>query len=183
LGRRSDFERNERDYYPTPRAAILPLLEHLYPRTRFVEPCAGDYRLARVLEEFEHECVYACDTEPMDGEVLKRDAMEMDFTKYMADEIISNTPWDRDLLHPMIEHFASQRPTWLLIDSNWSHTKQAKPFMRYCLKEQMIGRVKWIENSKMAGKDDCSWFLFDKRMMDYPTIYFPAGWKAAPEAA
>ena len=44
MGKRSNFERREADFYPTPRAAVLPLIPHLRGsgiRT-FAEPCAGD---------------------------------------------------------------------------------------------------------------------------------------------
>ena len=38
MGKRSSFERIERDFYPTPVEAVRPLLSHLAPGTRFVEP-------------------------------------------------------------------------------------------------------------------------------------------------
>ena len=79
-----------------------------------------------------------------------------------ADHIITNPPWDRKILHPMIEHFASMRPTWLLFDADWMHTKQSTPYMDYCQKIVSVGRVKWIPDSKMTGKDNCAWYLFDQ---------------------
>ena len=27
--------------------------------------------------------------------------------------------------------------------------------------EELVGRVKWIEDSKSVGKDNCCWYLFD----------------------
>jgi len=46
MGKRSNFERVERDYYPTPIQAVEPLIDHLPQGTfDFVEPCAGDGRL------------------------------------------------------------------------------------------------------------------------------------------
>lgn len=71
------------------------------------------------------------------------------------------TPWDRKLLHPMIERFTSLRPTWMLFDADWVHTKQASPYMPLLRKIVSVGRVKWIPDSKMTGKDNCSWMLFD----------------------
>ena len=52
-------------------------------------------------------------------------------------------------------------PTWLLFDADWAHTKQSAPYMTSCVKIVSIGRVKWIEDSKMTGKDNCAWYLFD----------------------
>ena len=45
MGKRSDFDRIPRDYYPTPKAAVGPLLPHLLPATLFIEPCAGEGHL------------------------------------------------------------------------------------------------------------------------------------------
>ena len=44
MGKRSDFERRPGDFYPTPRAAALPLIAHLRGGgiATFAEPCAGD---------------------------------------------------------------------------------------------------------------------------------------------
>ena len=52
MGKRSNFERREADFYPTPRPAVLPLIPYLRSggiRT-FAEPCAGDGALVRHLE-------------------------------------------------------------------------------------------------------------------------------------
>jgi hypothetical protein len=41
VGKRSGFRRLERDAYNTPAGAAEPLLRHLSPATRFIEPCTG----------------------------------------------------------------------------------------------------------------------------------------------
>ena len=38
MGKRSDFERIPRDYYPTPYSAVEPLLPHLPENFTFAEP-------------------------------------------------------------------------------------------------------------------------------------------------
>ena len=58
--------------------------------------------------------------------------------------------------------FRNFRPTWLLFDADWAHTKQARPYLKYCDKIVSVGRVKWIPDSKMTGKDNCAWYLFLK---------------------
>jgi len=169
MGKRSNFERVERDFYPTPKAAVEPLLPHLKPNSTFFEPCAGDGRLIRHLEEAGHTCKYACDIEPMDGRVCKRDALEVSHVS--ADYVITNPPWNRKILHPIIEHYAQLAPTWMLFDANWLFTKQAAPYMRWCSKIVVIGRVKWIEDSKMTGKDDSVWGLFEPDAKE--TVFVP----------
>jgi hypothetical protein len=58
MGKRSGFERLPRDLYPTPAAAMLPLIPHLRGVRTFAEPCAGDGDLVRHLESNGPRCVY-----------------------------------------------------------------------------------------------------------------------------
>jgi hypothetical protein len=64
------------------------------------------------------------------------------------------------VMHALIAHFQQIAPTWLLLESDWAHTKQAAPFMPYCSDIVAIGRVKWIEGSKHTGKDNSAWYRF-----------------------
>lgn len=165
MGKRSSFERIPRDFYPTPREAVLPLLPHLEYGTAFVEPCAGDGALVRHLEREGMSCQWAYDIEPRADFITQVDALELDRDQCggtSADCIITNSPWDRKILHPMIEAFSFAQPAWLLFDADWMHTKQSAPFMPWLRKVVSVGRVKWIPDSKMTGKDNCAWHLFDQ---------------------
>jgi hypothetical protein len=170
MGKRSDFVRKDKDKYYTPEAAVAPLLPHLKPNSTFFEPCAGDGALIRHLEKAEHTCRYACDIEPEDRRICKRDALEISHVS--ADYVITNPPWDRKIMHPIIEHFHKMAPTWLLFDAAWAFTKQSSVFMDYCHAIVTIGRVKWIEGSKMTGKDDCAWYLFDQKRSENGTRFY-----------
>lgn len=159
MGKRSDFERVARDFYPTPKEAVLPLIKHLPNWFIFTEPCAGDGRLADHLESFGGYGRDLYDIEPRRGDIYKKD-----FTEVVprGDLVITNPPWDRKILHPLIRHFALERekPTWLLFDADWMHTKQSAEYIPYLKKIVSVGRVKWIEGSKSVGKDNCCWYLF-----------------------
>jgi hypothetical protein len=159
MGKRSSLPRVDKDFYPTPAEAVLPLLPHLPTgHRRFVEPCAGDGRLVRHLEKHGYICVDAFDIEPRHESVDRDDALKVLVDD--GDMVITNFPWTRSLLHPLIEHWRVQMPTWTLLDANWMFTKQAGPFLRYASHIVTVGRVKWIEGSKMTGKDDAAWFRF-----------------------
>ena len=60
MGKRSDFERKPRDFYPTPMEAVKPLLEHLPEDFLFAEPCAGNGALIKHLET-KGVCMWASD--------------------------------------------------------------------------------------------------------------------------
>ena len=80
-----------------------------------------------------------------------------------ADAIITNPPYTRELMHRLIAHFQRIAPTWLLIDYDWSATKQAAPFMPCCSDIVVLARLKWFEDSKDTGKDNHAWYRFDAR--------------------
>ena len=167
----------------------------------FDEPCCGDGQLVEHLENFGHKCLFASDvglTEWMavrvdiDPPATKWGENPRDFIK-CNDEIyvmagldarkitsspasyfITNPPWERDVLHGIIENLSRIIPTWLLIDADWMHTKQAVPYMAICRKIVSIGRVKWIPESKNTGMDNCCWYLFDASQdSEYRTMFHP----------
>lgn len=165
MGKRSNFDRVERDFYPTPPEAVTPLFSHLNFGDRFLEPCAGDLQLVLVLESFGMSCAGALDIAPQHRDVVQFDALREDLDNWCdgVDYIITNPPWDRKLLHPMIRHFSRLKPTWLLFDADWMHTRQSAEFMPLLRKVVSVGRVKWIPGSAMTGKDNCAWYLFDAK--------------------
>ena len=174
MGKRSDFERVERDFYPTPYKAVEPLIRHL-PKKQFAfaEPCAGDGVLVEHIENMSNGwCSWASDLEPQKDTIVTRHFREVGMEElFEADYIITNPPWDRSLLHPMIEYFTAYRPTWLLFDADWIHTKQSAPYMGMLKKIVSIGRVKWIEGSKSVGKDNCCWYLFERDSSSHTKFY------------
>lgn len=158
MGKRSTFERRDRDFYPTPAEAVPPLLRHLVPRTRFVEPCAGDGALHDHLIAAGHICARAYDIEPRRSDIYRADALRERVINF--DCFITNPPWDRNVLHPLIVHLSDQAPTWLLFDADWVHTRQAAPFAPRLRRIVSVGRLKWIPDSPFTGKDNCAWHLF-----------------------
>src|SRR6516164_11703780 len=122
MGKRSGFERRPADFYPTPPAAVVPLIPHLRGIHRFAEPCAGDGALVRHLEAVGLRCVYSGDIR------TGQDALAVN-SYGKADAIITNPPYTRDLMHRLIAHFQRIAPTWLLLEVDWASTRQAAPFM------------------------------------------------------
>ena len=162
IGKRSDFERKPRDFYPTPYKAVIPLLPHLRPNVRYAEPCAGDGVLIDHLKQHDHECLFASDIKPARYDIMKMDYKDID--RYIDGEnvecIITNPPWSRPSRHDRSEKFSDQKDTWLLFDSDWAHTMQAIPYMDRCLKIVSVGRVKWFDDT--TGKDNCAWYQFGR---------------------
>jgi hypothetical protein len=116
-------------------------------------------------------CVSAFDIEPQKIGIDVLDATQLEEHHLNnADVIVTNPPWERSILHPMIERFSDLRPTWLLFDADWVHTKQAIPFLPRLRKIVSIGRVKWFD--KTAGKDNACWYFFDRYNESYNTKFY-----------
>jgi hypothetical protein len=161
MGKRSDFPRRKADDYATPHKGVTPLIPHLRAEgiVTYIEPCCGAGDLVCHLSCYGFLCAFAGD--------LKRggfDALTCDPNLFQgADAIVTNPPWTRAILHPMIERFSDILPTWLLFDADWTHTRQAAPYLDYCSHIVAVGRLKWVPGTKHQSKDSCSWYRFDRR--------------------
>jgi hypothetical protein len=164
MGKRSNFEHIPRDFYPTPFAAVPPLIAHLRGVRTFAEPCCGDGALVRHLQSFGLHCAYAGDI------ATGQNALALD-TYGNADAIITNPPYERKTMHALIAHFARILPTWLLLETDWASTKQAAPFMPWCSDIVSVGRLRWIEGTTMSGKQNFAWYRFDARHLAGPVFH------------
>jgi hypothetical protein len=179
MGKRSTgkFERVAKDFYRTPYEAVVPLLPHIQNIKYFIEPCAGDGILIEHLKPL--DCVYALDIDPPNKLTIStKDALTLQPYHISAfgnnkkpTHFITNPPWSREILHPLIEHLSWLLPTWLLFDADWAYTKQSIPYMKCCRKIVAVGRVRWFPATKMTGKDNAAWYLFDKKYAGVTGFY------------
>jgi hypothetical protein len=153
MGKRSNFERRERDFYPTPLAAVRPLIPHLSGVHKFAEPCCGDGRLIRHLESFGLVCVYSGDIATGQDALARNDYGS-------PDRIITNPPFTHRLLHQLISHFVKIAPTWLLLEMGFATNKRDAALLAACTDIVPIGRVRWIEGTKQSSKENFGWFHF-----------------------
>ena len=65
----------------------------------------GDGRLIDHLESNGGKCTHAYDIEPQDSRVIQYDALLLEQVE--TPYIITNPPWNRKILHPMIERFSA----------------------------------------------------------------------------
>jgi hypothetical protein len=175
MGKRSDFQRRKNDDYPTPLKAVLPLLPFLPPAPmNYCEPCVGDGQLVDHLAKFGYKCTSAFGIEPDARFPRKIDATKMTRRNIggKADMVITNPPWTREILHEIIMRCVDAGiDSWLLFDADWMHTQQATPYMKFCKKIVSVGRVRWIPDSKMDGKDNCCWYNFLPFEVSSTTFY------------
>lgn len=172
MGKRSEFERLPKDKYYTWDSRAYQNMDGMWQNIgTFVEPCAGAGNMVYHLSDMGMSCVYACDIEP-EGAGIALHSYEMipGHVLARADAIITNPPWSRGLLHPFIDWcIKSGKPSWLLIDTAWAATRQAKPYLAYCSHIVPTPRLKWIKDSEHAAKDDTSWYRFQN--VPCPTVW------------
>jgi hypothetical protein len=149
MGKRSDFPRRPQDDYATPLAALEPLLPHLCREAPIIEPCPGAGALVEHLRSKGFIVAH-----PFGGDArIQAYAMT-------TGVFVTNPPWTRAILHPIIENLSNQATTWLLFDADWMHCKQAIPYLPRLRQVVSVGRVKWIPDSPYVGKDNACWYRF-----------------------
>ena len=105
MGKRSDYERVDRDFYPTPWQAVEPLVPHLPSEFAFAEPCAGDGALVNHIETLVEGswCSWASDIEPQSDNIHKNHFRDLGSSEFLeADYIITNPPWSK--MQAFLEH-------------------------------------------------------------------------------
>jgi hypothetical protein len=159
-------------YYTFDPRAYEPMREIFSKIGTFIEPCAGGGDMIIGVEVLGPKCIYACDIEPDDPTWVPDEETDLNIVTgsydgvpkkllRKADYIITNPPWTRADMHAFIQWcIESGVPAWLLLDSNWAWTKQARPFLTYCSDIVPTARLKWIPGTKHAAKDDTSWYRF-----------------------
>lgn len=172
MGKRSNFDRKDKDFYVTPIEAVIPLIPHLPVAFAYIDPCCGTDAIPTALFRLMEDswCVGRYDRYRHVGALNTiADATTYKYDNGLQHEMfLTNPPWDRskkngEILHKIIDNLAGQKPTWLLFDADWMHTKQSAPYMSYCVKVVAVGRVKWFPDTKQTGKDNVCWYLFDKK--------------------
>lgn len=179
MGKRSDFDKIPKDkYYTWDARAYTPMRSRFRKIETFIEPCAGAGDMVAALQDLGLRCVLACDIAPEcrleHGRLgiltpIVEASYEQITPEYLAaaDYIITNPPWTRSIMHPFIEWCIESRlPAWLLIDTNWASSKQARPFLTYCSDIVPTPRLKWIPDSKDSAKDDTAWYHFQSHPCD-----------------
>jgi hypothetical protein len=159
------------DYYATPVEAVLPVLPHLRAEkiNRFVEPCAGDHDLVEHLERQGFSCAYASDLRYGDD---ARDMRRDWFDGLAAQAIITNPPWSRQFLYPLLDTFLRMGvPVWLLLYGDIIHTRHFAPYIPRCTDIVSVGRVRWIVGSLHTSKDNAVWIRLQAKCRKGPVFH------------
>lgn len=167
MSKRSDFPKVPKDFYATvdPKAIPPKFIECIRGKT-YAEPCYGDGDLEDLLVDVAI-CNWRSDVRETVGSSKVIDAMDITggmFERMGIDLIVTNPPFSRKVLLPLIDHFINLKPTWLLLPAGFMNNIYFGPYMRKCTKVISIGRVCWYpqEGKRVASTDDFCWYYWPK---------------------
>ena len=167
MGKRSDLEKIDKDFYRTVDPdAVTPLIPYVRGKT-FAETFYGDGDLEDLLMDAA-TCKWRSDIRKtvLSSRVMPAtEVLEYDLRD--CDLILSNPPFTRSVLLPCIEHLSKLRPTWLLLPADYMHNRYFGSYMSICDKVVSVGRVKWFKDSKSCSTDNFAWYHW---WDDKPTV-------------
>ena len=171
MGKRSGFPKVEKDYYPTtdPRA-VEPLVPFIRGKT-YAEPCYGNGDLEDLLMDVA-VCKWRSDVRETVGSSKVLDAMSL--TKGDLDGIdliVTNPPFTKTVLMPMLAHFITLKPTWLLLPADYAHNVYFGDAMRKCAKMVSVGRLKWFKDTKKDSTENFCWYFWPQHSTHQQTIF------------
>jgi hypothetical protein len=156
---------NPQNYWPTPREAITPLgmssqfqVDMFTSANKFVEPCAGDGRLMDVLLAKGLKCQTAIDINPRRGDIDVGDARTLAGLSAHV-PVVTNPPWARKLLEPILTNLLGQSTLWLLLPLDYLSNQWTGFAVKHVNVIIPLGRVSWLDNGK-GGMDNSAWFRF-----------------------
>lgn len=172
MSKRTSMEKIPKDFYPTtdPNALTGDFLNFISGKN-YGEPCCGNGDLINLIGPTAH-CEWASDSEvrPIGQQKDAMDLTEENLCR--CDVLITNPPFTRKVLLPMIDHFVSLKPTWLLLPADTMHNKYFGSYMDKCSVVVSIGRLKWFKDSPSASTDNFAWFYWTKCPMDMRMTQF-----------
>jgi len=171
MGKRSDFPKVAKDFYATidPKATE-PLIPFIRGKT-YAEPCYGNGDLEDLLMDVAI-CQWRSDiretvssSKVMDAVCLTKDEL------CGIDLIVTNPPFTRTILMPMLNHFITLKPTWLLLPADLMHNVYFGEAMRRCSKVVSVGRLRWFKETKSLSMESYCWYFWPQHSIQQETVF------------
>lgn len=103
-----------------------------------------------------HRCTCASDIAPLGDFIDASDALSLP----QRGLIITNPPFERRLLLPLLHHWVPHQPTILLLPADHMMNQWFSPFAPHLACVVPVGRISWLNNG-VGGFDNHCWMAFD----------------------
>jgi hypothetical protein len=172
MSKRTSMDKIPKDFYPTTDPnALTADFRRLIAGKSYGEPCCGNGDLINLIGDLSY-CEWASDSE-VRPKGVQQDAMDLtEGDLRMCDLIITNPPFTRKVLLPMIDHLISLKPTWLLLPADMMHNKYFGSYMDKCCIVASIGRLKWFVDSPHTSTDNFAWYYWTKNPVNMRMTQF-----------
>lgn len=176
MSKRSDFLKKGKDFYATVDAKAIPtkLVDFIKGKT-YAEPAYGNGDLENLLSGVA-TCKWRSDIRNTVDNSLVMDALDVTKEDLVdCDLIVTNPPFSKDILLPLIDHFVSLKPTWLLLPADYAHNIYFSPYMERCSKVVSVGRVCWFpkDGKRVASTENFAWYFWKYcATSDTDTIFY-----------
>ena len=172
MGKRSDFDKVPKDFYPTTDVrAVVPLVKFIRGAT-YAEPCYGNGDLEDLLVEVAN-CKWRSDIRETVGSSKVLDALSLTKSDLSdIDLIVTNPPFTRGVLLPMLDHFITLKPTWLLLPADLMHNAYFGPYMEKCQKIVSVGRIKWFKDTEKDSTENFAWYFWPQHAKNETTVFY-----------
>lgn len=118
---------------------------------KFYEPSVSSGSLVDMCCEHGGICVGGSDIQPLgvwDSPENYKDGLSLTEEDLNGAEIILTNPvYKKEWLLPLLDHWTSLRPTWLLLPLNMCSNKYFAPYMKKCSNMINCGRLYFFENT------------------------------------
>jgi len=172
MGKREKIKkpRRDKDFYGTiDPDAIPPKFAEMIRGKTYADPMYGNGDLEDLLMDVA-TCKWRSDIRETVASSGVMDALSLEKEDLRGvDFVLSNPPYQWDLLKPLLDHLPNLKPTWFLLPADSMHNVRMGPYMRNCAWVVSIGRLYWMEN-KVKGVDNYCWYQF-RSSRDYDTRF------------
>ena len=173
MGKRSSLEKIPKDFYPTtdPKAIPPKLVEFIRGKS-YASPCYGNGDLEDLLMDVAI-CRWRSDIRETVGSSKVLDALclsKEDIAR--CDMILENPPFTKSVLLPMLDHFVSLKPTWLLLPADMMHNVYFKEYVDKCTRIVSVGRLKWFKDSPHSSTDNYAWYFWPQEAKPNNATHF-----------
>jgi hypothetical protein len=169
MGKRETVKKpkSPRDFYATiDPDAVKPLIPFLADYITYAEPCVGNGDLVKQMSAYGLQCCHTSDISSDQYQEWDASDIPLEFLlAYGPDCIITNPPFSKALLLPIMDHLmCSGLPLWLLLPADIMHNKYMSPYMRKCKTVVSVGRLCWfpdeVTGKMVKGVDNYQWMEF-----------------------
>lgn len=182
--RGATYERQERDWYRTPREPVDVLFKVVKFSKRICDPCCGDGALLKAFDDHGHDA-FGSDIHPVGvPNAITSDFITQHFPWGVNCDIVTNPPYGERgaLAVKFIERALEVTRAWggkvaMLLPADFDSAKTRAHIFRdhpaFGLRIILLSRIRWFENGAGGSPSaNHAWFCWDWHQSGFPIVRY-----------